>query len=317
MRIIYSLLMLVALTSCEKIFDSEQDCDPHNYLKFVYEMNMSGGDGFPAQVTSVWVGAYDPSTGELMQTFTQSGSALSAEGYALSLEGLAPGNYRLVVWGGLEGSNSFRLSSESSLNAMTCTLQTTAFAQGTPVSSSQLSPLFYGNVEVNLVDEPGDHYYTAYLMKDTNNLNLSLQHQSDDPLKADEFDIYMTADNGELTGLNNIVAGNRVLYTPWSVRSGVIDEPGDDMNFLQAEISTCRLMADQNPEIAIVEKATGKTVYSLPVVEMTKKLRSVQYASMTDQEYLDREHEYTLKVNLINGEDGWKAVSIVINGFEI
>lgn len=40
---------------------------------------------------------------------------------------------------------------------------------------------------------------------------------------------------------------------------------------------------------------------------------------MSDQEYLDCEHEYTIMLYLIDreGEGGWRAGSIVINGYEI
>lgn len=307
--------------SCGKwLFENDEDCDPVYRVKFVYEMNMSGGDAFPAQVKSIDLWVFRHSTGEFVGLFSDSGDALSEKDYTLSLDGLAPGEYDFIAWGGMKNTASFTMPDASSVKKRTdlaCSLNTSVL-DGVPTSGERLSPLFYGALHnQTLSDRYGTYTYTVCLMKDTNNINLSLQHVGGEPLEADDFSIYMTADNGRLDHDNAVTPSQEIVYYPWAVQSGTADFSGEVMNFLQAEISTSRLMADASPSIRIMDNNTHKVIYSIPIVKWAKKLRSIWHLDMDDQEYLDREHEYTIMVHLINDPVGWKAASIVINGYEM
>ena len=310
-------LMILLFSGCS-IYDKEEDCDPVYKVKFIYDMTMSGGDAFSSQVNSVDLWVFEHESGEFVAKYSDAGSQLASKSYYLELTDLKPGTYDFIVWGGLENSRSFSVPSEvASLSDLKCTLKTQT-QNGQPVSDQLLSPLFYGSlIDQSLLDKPGEHVYTVNLMKDTNNINLSLQHMSDETLDASEFTIYMTDTNGNLSYSNNTLAEEDVYYYPWSLKSGAIDMPGEELNYIRAEISTSRLMADSSPVITIKANETGNTVYSIPIVEWAKVLRSQQNMSMTDQEYLDREHEYTIMLYLSAENEGWKAVSIVINGYEM
>lgn len=313
-------LVLMAASCSKWLFEYNDDCDPTYQVKFVYEMNMSGGDGFPAQVASVDLWVFRHGTGEFVRLFSDAGEALSAKDYVLTLDGLAPGEYDFIAWGGLKGSASFTMPDPSSVRNMTdleCLLNTTV-RDGAPASTTLLSPLFYGSLhDQTLSDRYGTYTYTVYLMKDTNNINLSLLHVDGEPLGKDDFSICMVADNGHLGFDNAVIPSQEIVYYPWSVQAGTTEFSGGSMNYFQAEISSSRLMADADPSIRIVDNATGSVIYSIPIVEWAKKLRYIQHLSMDDQEYLDREHEYTIMAHLVDDTDGWKAVSIVINGYEM
>lgn len=320
-NIIAGCCMILTVSSCgEKLLENNDDCDPVYRVKFVYEMNMSGGDGFPAQVNSVDLWVFQHSTGELVGLFSDFGDALSEKDYTLSLDGLTPGEYDFIAWCGMKDSDSFTMPALSSVKSMTdlvCRLNTTV-RDGVPTSGDLLSPLFYGALYAQtLSDRYGTYTYTVRLMKDTNNINLALQHVGGEPLDKDDFSIYMSVDNGCLGYDNAVIPSQEIVYYPWSVQSGSADFSGGRMNFLQMEISTLRLMAEADPSIVIIDNNTRGVIYSFPIVEWAKKLRSIQNLGMSDQEYLDREHEYTIMVHLIDDSIGWKAVSIVINGYEI
>ena len=313
-------LAVSSFAACGKLFDDNSDCVPVYQVRFVYDMNMSGGDAFPSQVESVCLWVFKHSTGEFVDMFSDSGEALSAKDYTLSLDRLSPGEYDFIAWCGLENSTSFTMPSAASVRNMSdlkCSLATTV-RDGGPVSDALLAPLFYGSLYAQTIPaDYGIYTYTVYLMKDTNNINLSLQHLSAEVLKESDFSIYMIVDNANLDYDNSVIPSQAVCYSPWIVRSGAMDLQGEDMNLLQAEISTSRLMADTNPQIVIIENDTRNIVYAIPIVEWAKKLRSVQNLGMDDQEYLDREHEYTIMVQLLDTETGWKAASIIINGYEM
>ncbi|MCH5237529.1 MAG: FimB/Mfa2 family fimbrial subunit [Muribaculaceae bacterium] len=312
-----TLGLALGLGGCN-VYDEAEDCDPVYKVRFIYDWNMSGGDGFSSQVNSISLWVFDHNTGLLVKKYSDGGVALSKAGYLLELKDLEPGNYDFIAWGGLEGSESFIVSSnvsrESDLNVGLITEN----KDGLNISDSRLSPLFYGSLDnLTVEDVRGEKIYTVYLMKDTNNINLSLQHISEETLSAKDFTIYMVDSNGNLGYDNSLLAGEEIYYYPWSTNSGDINLPGDNLNFLQVELSTSRLIADRNPVITILDNETGNTVYTIPIVEWAKKLRSLQHLSMDDQEYLDREHEYTVMLYLIDEANGWKATSIIINGFEL
>lgn len=318
--IIAGCCLVMMVSSCGNwLFDDVADCDPVYRVKFTYDWNMSGGDAFPAQVGSVDLWVFRHGTGEFVDRFSDSGDALSGKDYALALDGLAPGEYDFIAWGGIAGSTSFTMPDPSSVKNMTdlqCFLNTTV-RDDVPTSRELLSPLFHGELYgQTLSDRYGTYTYTVCLMKDTNNINLSLQHVGGESLDAVDFSIYMTADNGHLDYDNSVIPSREICYYPWSVQSGKINGADKDMNYLQAEISTSRLMADANPILTIIDNNTQNVIYAIPIVAWAKKLRSIQHLSMDDQEYLDREHEYTIMVHLIDDKTGWKAVSIVINGYE-
>ena len=313
-------LSLFLTTGCS-VYDEARDCDPIYKVRFIYDWNMSGGDGFPSQVSSITLWVFDHTTGNLVAKYSDSGEALSKPGYLLELPGLTPGNYDFIAWGGLENSPSFTIPSNIYKETdLTCSLNIKE-RDGETFSDTHLQPLFYGSLNDLTVEDnrAEEKVFTVYLMKDTNNINLSLQHISDDLLDVDSFTIYMTDANANLDYDNSLLPSPMVYYYPWAKSSGFLDLSGEDLNYAQFEISSSRLMADRNPIITIIDNATGQTVYSIPIVEWAKELRSQQNMPMSDQEYLDREHEYTIMLYLIDreGEGGWQAASIIINGYEI
>ena len=315
-----AFMWLVFATGCS-VYDDEQDCDTVYKMRFIYDWNMSGGDGFPSQVSSVNLWVFNHDSGLLVANYSDSGEALSQKGYLLNLEGLQPGDYDFIAWCGLEGSKSFSVPSDiSTLKDLKCSMRTDV-RDGQAVSDSYLSPLFYGSLNNQTVEDVRGEtvVYTMYLMKDTNNINISLQHSNDEILDYDDFLIYMTDANANLDFDNSLMSGPVVYYYPWAHNSGYLDPSDDGLNYIKFELSTNRLMADQNPIITIIDKETGASIYSIPIVQWAKVLRSEQNMSMTDQEYLDREHEYTIMLYLVGNEEsgGWKAASIVINGYEM
>lgn len=310
-------LVSLLLTGCA-IYEEDQDCDPVYKIRFIYEWNMSGGDGFPAQVKSISLWVFDHETGKLVNKYSDAGTHLSQKGYLLELKDLKPGNYDFIAWGGLQGSESFSVPSDIVWeNDLTCSLNT-VLKDGRYTSDSLLSPLFYGSLDdLTVEDVRGEKIYTMPLIKDTNNITLSLQHTSEELLDFNDFSFYMTDINANLSSSNKLLSSPTVYYYPWSVTDTDIDLTGDVLNFIKIEISTSRLMADNNPYIYIFNEETGETVYQIPVVGWAKELRSIMNLDLTDQEYLDKEHEYNIMVQLIDDKNGWKATSIVINGYDL
>lgn len=316
------LAAVFCCTACESVFDEEGDCTPRYFVRFVYDMNMLRADAFSTQVESVDLYVFDAESGTYIAHFADKGEALASGSYKMPVE-LAPGKYDLVAWCGLaDNDDDFTVPSVIAKPAdLVCTMARSH--DGTAAYSNRhLHALYHGTVTVDLPDAEGEHTATVRLTKDTNNINLSLQHAAG-PLDPDDFEVTLTDNNGLMAYDNSLLADEQITYYPWSQSSGKLDLQGEmagnsEKGFLMAELSTARLMANHEVRVNIVDKQKGKTVFSIPVVQWALMLRSANHASMGEQEYLDREDEYSLMVFLDDdNKDGWTAMSIYINGWHV
>lgn len=333
-----ALLSLTATTSCESIYDEQGDCDPHYYLKFVFDRNLLyndnhtvGADAFAAQVGSVDVYLFDAETGDFVTHLSEKGSPLREAGYRMPLD-IPPGNYHIIAWCGLQDNDGhFTVADETKAithhSQLSCFMHREYDENGLAYNAANLNPLFHGTVTYEFPDEQGEHWTTVYLTKDTNNIQLALQHMSG-ALDPDRFNITFCDTNGHLNSDNSLKEDEVVEFRPWVKTGGVVDmfptkaDGVEDAGtgFLVAELSTSRLMANHNPNLDIVDKETGNTVFSIPFMKWALMFKSAKYSYMDDQEYLDRQDEYEVMVILDNdneNNDGWIAYQIVINGWHI
>ena len=333
-----AMLLAIGLTSCDSmLFSDEGDCDPHYYLQFVFDRNMFyndkfqiGADAFAAQVGSVDVYLFDAETGNFVAHFSDASDHLREQGYRLSID-VEPGEYDIVAWCGLANNDDHFTIPEnvSHISELKCRMARDIDENQVIYSNKCLNTLFHGKIFHAFPDVEGEHYATIYLTKDTNYIQLAMQHKSG-PLDAEQFDITMEDANGYLNYDNSLLDDASIQYRPWSLRGGVVDmgddtRAGDDddyegkdngTGFLVAELATSRLMADRNPVINVTDKETDKVVFSLPLVKYLLMMKSDRYSKMDGQEYLDREYEYDIMV-FLEDREGWLAAEIVINGWHI
>lgn len=335
-KLIFGAIAL-ALGGCNNpVFDEEGDCDPHYYAKFVYDMNMEWADAFSSQVNSVELYVFDPQTGELVKKFEEFDmDVLKQPGYLMPLD-LKPGNYEFIAWCGLHNNmeDLFYLpETKSQREHVHCRLERRYDVDGNPYQDKQLHHLFYGKINAELPDREGEHIYQVDLIKNTNNISLSLQHVSGLELTPDMFTVEMSEGNGHLNHDNSLMDDEDIQYRPWHIRAGGFDisgqktsEDSENLNFFMAELSTSRLMKDRDPRINIIDNETGQTVYSIPIVKWATTFRSQQFIDKNndmhviydDQEYLDRESTYNIMLYLDSkDEGGWRTSSIFINSWRV
>ena len=303
----------LALASCHNpVFDYEGDCEVNYYLRFVYDMNLKWADAFPSEVNSVNLYVFN-SEGLFVKEFDVVGEPISQPGYLMKLE-LEPGDYRFVAWCGLvngeEAEKQFTVpepvAGVTTIDELTCTLNTLHDAEGSVYSDSRLYFLYHGYLEENLPDSQNgaDYYYTMYLTKDTNHVRAMFQQVSGD-LDPEALDVHMTAANGEMAFDNALLGDKRVTYLPWNVEKDVlgvgnVDGMQTDYYGVITDLSTCRLMASQANQVylTVTARETGKVKFSVPVIQYSltaKKYYEMAYGHvMTDQEFLDRQDEYML-----------------------
>ncbi len=187
-------------------------------------------------------------------------------------------------------------------------------------------------------------YATVSLIRDTKHLSLTL-HQVDTPetVFADEYEVKIIDNNAHLAHDNVVLTHDSVRYTPyasWTTRrfeDGRVEiETVHNGNLGQIEYQTTRdgeddsskvverighynmmfnrLIHNQddnkdNARLEVHNKTTGKLVgeFNLPYY-LAYGRGAYEFDNYSDQEYLDREHDYHLHLFLQGNE--WLAVEV-------
>lgn len=314
--ILFALMAFVTTSCDDHFFENEGDCDVTHAIRFVYDMNLKWADAFPSEVNSVNLYVFD-SNGVFVKEYIGRGEELSNPDYQIMLD-LKPGKYQFLAWCGLENEGAAEESfyvptpeaGVTTIQEMNCTLTALKNAMNSRAnevtSDQRLDFLYHGYLEQTLVDNhDGSHYvYTIYLTKDTNHIRIMLQ-QSTGNLSTEDFEIYMTAENGEMAWNNSLVGNTTIEYQPWNMETdilGVANINGQQVEYtgVIADLSTCRLMANQTDNIYlnVLRKEDGKLLFKVPLIQYsltTKSYYEMAYGhSMSDQEFLDREDEYLM-----------------------
>lgn len=303
------------LQSCNSIYDDLDPCPQGVRLRFVYTYNMEFANAFPSQVDCLTLLVYDEE-GVLADSFTEtSPSALADENWRLTLD-LDPGVYRLRAWGGLADSDaSFHFSSQPNavgMNGLQVAMDADCM---TSPEGTQLHPLFFGELEVEIPENSTDYTEaTVEMMKDTNNIRILLQNLSGEPADGRDFIFTITDDNTLLSYDNRPVAGNQYTYYPWTSgqqSAGLLDN-GKEAVLAFAELSTSRLMSASKATLLIQHRQDMRTVAEIPLVNFLLMLKSQEFSNMGSQEFLDRESRWNM-VFFLDQSGDWVSTYIKIN----
>lgn len=318
-------------TSCSTIFDYEGDCSFTYHVKFKYDKNMLYADAFAGNVTYVSLFAFDAETGLLVFTDTESGEALKAEDYTMPLD-LQPGTYDLLAWCGSAVADNKVIVPEVEIGKTTladvdCMIDRVVTGEHSSCVLDNMGSLYHGKERVTLTDDEGKHIKVLSLTKNTNKVNIILQHLSGIDVDPNLFTFRIEDNNGHMDYENNIVSDS-ITYHPWSVRAGTA---GIDANIRDtltrattitsvsvavAEFNVGRLMKENEPMLSIYNVEENKRILSIPLVDYALLVKSAdtEGRTMSDQEYLDRQDGYSMTFFLDEHGD-WASARIIINSW--
>ena len=317
-----TLLFTLSTSSCENnlIYEGEGDCGTYYNISFKYDYNMKYADAFAKEVKSVALFVFDTNDTLVERVTVADEAAVAAEGFSIPLN-LAAGDYELLAWAGLGNEESFSLLAnvvEGQTKKQDLQVMLNS-SNGT--SERDLKPLYHGAMALTVTSEPGTYNETISLVKDTNVIRILLQ-QSSDTIVAEKFRFEITADNGLLNYDNNVVAGNEILYTPWSVSSGTANTASveksrtDAVSVVVAELTINRMIDGKSPILTVWNNEENKKVLSIPIADYALLVKGYYNSQMSAQEYLDRQDEYNMTFFL--DEDGtWLSASIIINSWNV
>lgn len=328
--VLSALVAVSGLSSCGMVYEDEGDCTTYCDVRFVYERNMEFADAFASKVEAVDLFVFD-ADGIFMRRLSERGDALKADGYSMPLD-LEPGRYTVLAWCGLDGDlGSYDVPDAqpgvTTLGEMKCRLADRE-KSGDKVTVDEIDNLFHGMTTFDLPDEEGQHTYTVELTKNTNNVRVVLQNTSGETLNADDFIFTVTDENGLLDYDNSVLDDELLTYRPFYTYEGTAGVGSDDGTVTEvsaavAEFTVSRLFKDKDTRTMLtITKAqpeadgSRKTVLQIPLIDYALLVKGYYNREMDDQEYLDRQDEYSMTFFLDNNGN-WLSSSVIINSWRV
>ncbi len=323
---------VMALSGCSLINDDLPECTAKLRVRFVYDYNLKFADAFPHEVKSVNVWAFDAS-GALVWSESASGEELADKDFALDTP-LAEGTYDFVSWCGLKDNVDFDLATyiPTSKEELEVKLKTIE-EDGTYLNKSHLPGLYHGMVlQEGFTPEPNKHTLktvTIPLMKHTNDIRVLLQKYDGSEIKESDFEVFITIPDAWLNWNNAIMSASpMVTYRPWDIKHGTAameEEPEDDtitsISSLLYEFSSSRLIVDADATLTVRRTSDNKDVIRIPIIDyflMVKgHYKNPDGTPLTDQQYLDRQDDYSI-LFFIDENNGWyMGYGIYINSWAV
>ena len=317
----------LAVSSCGDglIFDGEGDCGVYYRIRFKYDYNIKFADAFANEVNSVALYVFNGDDVLVDEIATTNKQALSSGSFEIPLE-LEPGKYTLLAWGGLMDEESFQLLPQTEIGKTRLQeLQVKMHRQydenGKAVVSEDLLPLFHGIMPLEVTDAPGTYTHTMSLMKNTNVIRILLHEMSGHSVDADNFIFEINDNNGMYDYDNTLLDDEMITYSAWHQSTGSAEVEDSDVkavtqvNVALAELTIGRMRAGDSPVLHIRSKESGEDVFRIPVADYALLVKGNYRKNMGDQEYLDRQDEYTMTFFLDEGE--WVSSVIYINSWRV
>lgn len=314
-HICISLTAALALTGC--VTEDFPECPNEYNLKIVFDRNMLYADAFASQVKSVDIKVFEAETGRQVYAFGESGDALAAEGYKVALP-IPPGTYDILCWGGMAEGKSFGHTDPTAdiLEHHGVILNT-----DNGISRERLFNLYHGLRRVTFADNNDlgsrdPQTATISLTKNTNRINVILHNLDGTEMQESDFRFAISSKNAEMAYDNSIAAARTVTYLPWHTTPVMSETDGSRapvQSALSAEFSTGRLTVDFGSRLDVYRESDGERIISVPLERNLLLYKGQFHSSMADQEYLDRQDDYTITFILDRNNSWNKAAMIYIN----
>ena len=299
------------MTSCVR--EEMPECSL--YVQFKYDYNMLFTDAFYTQVDKVELYVFDKD-GKFLFRQTEEGDALATGNYRMEVK-LPVGEYQFLAWAGAHNSHDIASAKgESDITEMKLKLK----REQSRIIDKELEPLWHGGI--NHVEFTGKTNQTEVisLIKNTNKVRFVFQGYSQGKadnspsgtwnLNVDDYSYEIVESNGYMAYDNSLLDDDALSYRPYY-------EEQKNTSAAVVELNTMRLMEDRHTRFTVTEKATGKKVFDINLIDYLA-MTAMEGYSRKVQEYLDREDEYKIVfffADSSSSSDLWQALQIQINGW--
>lgn len=161
-------------------------------------------------------------------------------------------------------------------------------------------------------------YAKVQLVRNTKHLSISLrQDESSQTLNAEDFELYIVDANSTVDAANNLVDEHPLLYRPYkqfTTEDPVNTDPNEPPHTITNHaaryyFSLNRLVLhkdkpEQNATLYIVERSSRRLVgaINLPWYLAYGRFAYEPKFNLTEQAYLDRQHEYNIDLVILGGQ---------------
>lgn len=287
------------LSSCTNLYEDLPEC--RLFVKFKYDYNMLYADAFHTQVDKVELYVFDKD-GKYLFKQSEEGAALVTGSYLMEVE-LPVGEYQFMAWAGAH--DSYDITSMTPGSSTITDMKLQLIREESFIIKHELEPLWYG--EIIKVNFTGTTHQTETinLIKDTNKVRFVFQGYREDSwqVNVNDYDYEIIESNGHLAHDNSLLDDDVLSFHPY------ITEQVSPYS-AAVELNTMRLMANRQTRFVVTEKATGKKVFNINLIDylaMTK----LGGNKMETQEYLDRESEFKI-IFFFSEAESWLAVQVQI-----
>ena len=273
---IYFLCLCSAwLTGCSWVNDDLDNCPTGRWMQLSYKYNMLNVEAISSQLSSASIIIID-AQGKYVGKEDFDDLSLKQNNYCVPLPELNPGDYDILVWGGIDNADFTYTNG---------TVSQTVTEEGE--QSGMLSSLFYGRG--NHVSVHGEYQIIEVpLVKDTKLISSTIQLASGGQLDADDFLLEINGYNQQIDEHNQ--PSGQVTYHPFVHQSA---EMGS-LQVVQSGLSTLRFMKDDQTRLKITYRPTGSQLLTIPLTDYLILSGLTDVRNMDEQEYLDREDHFNL-----------------------
>ena len=179
--------------------------------------------------------------------------------------------------------------------------------------------LFHTSSVVGYTVENGLEEHTVKLVKNTNVFRVDIEKDGGGEIKIGDYEIEITDSNGVMSHQNE-VSGEEIVYLPLDQHVSEPTEATEDAPatpyILSADFNHARLVTGSDARLKITVPNSSIVVCDQPLIPMLLNVKEQAAPEMEDQEYLDREDTYVIKVIAPSDED-WSKVVIYINEWRV
>lgn len=339
---VFVTLPLLGLAACNLINDDLAKCPiPVVEIRFVYDYNMEYANAFHNQVDCLSAYFFDDAGRLATVQEVNDPQLLADEAFRLRPE-LPAGSYSVVAYGGMACDHaSFAHANPMQTGSKYTDLhvQLDHAALSDP-ARARLHNHFYGATHFT-VNSREDTYATVEMMRNTNSVQVALQHTNGAPIDCNDFIFEVIDDNNDFDHANNLLATGEITYIPYNTENrstGTVAQPearaeaDDDTPSFQewhaalAQFAVSRLVPrgtankQTSTTLRVRRVEDGESVLEIPLVNYMLLFKSdgpSGASTMGNQEYLDRENSWRFVFFLDENSGLWVNNHIIVNDWEV
>ena len=339
-KIVKSLLIIAVMlgvlpfvSSCTDGFIYENEGDCRTKVKFEFTKHRQalqtkdgvGPDAFASTVTSVHLFVLDAESGDLVFEKTENADNL-IDGCMMPVD-LDPGEYTFIAWCGLDSNDenkSFELQHNYKSRGGDDKLAIKMASESEPIHKAKYESVYHGiSRNVKLDNNNVGSVVTVPVIKDTNDINVWIQHPYASLDKGEYYVVYEDA-NGEINFTDNSIMSEekRLEYKAYDTQILQTNTQynGEEMESgaMISHLSVSRLMANHAEDARIViRNKNGTEVFAMPFIKYVLALQTFTQPG-TDKDhqwYLDCEDTYDVSIFFTGYDQTWGDFRIIVNNW--